>query len=85
MQDLSPESSSSVSGLASSSILRSWNARAHCASRFAPCAFAKYQFRAVVWRLVAAEERAERGFFAFDIALHGCGRLIRYQGWVRPH
>jgi len=40
-----------------------------------------------LWPLLAAEERAERGGFAFDIdiALRGCGRLIRYRGWVQPH
>jgi len=40
-----------------------------------------------VWPLLNAEERAERGGFAFDIdiALRGCGRLIRYRGWVRPY
>jgi hypothetical protein len=42
---------------------------------------------AVLWPVLTAEERAERGSFAFDIdiALRGCGRLIRYRGWVRPH
>jgi hypothetical protein len=41
----------------------------------------------LLWPLVNAEERAERGGFAFDvdIGLRGCGRLIRYRGWVQPH
>jgi hypothetical protein len=40
-----------------------------------------------LWPVLNAEERAERGGFAFDIdiALPGCGRLIRYRGWVQPH
>jgi hypothetical protein len=40
-----------------------------------------------LWPVLSAEERAERGGFAFDIdiALPGCGRLIRYRGWVQPH
>jgi hypothetical protein len=39
-----------------------------------------------LWPLLNAEESAEHGGFRFDIdiALRGCGRLIRYRGWVRP-
>jgi hypothetical protein len=39
-----------------------------------------------LWPLLAAEERAERGGFAFDvaIALRFFGPLIHYRGWVRP-
>jgi hypothetical protein len=42
---------------------------------------------ALLWPRLKAEERAERGGFAFDIdiALPGGSRLIRYRGWVRPH
>lgn len=40
-----------------------------------------------LWPMLRAEERAERGGFAFDIdiGLRGLGRLIRYRGWVQPH
>lgn len=40
----------------------------------------------ILWPVLKAEERAERGAFYFDIdiGLHGFGRLIHYRGWVRP-
>ena len=59
---------------------------AHCASRSTACVFAEYPCPLFSGRS-SPPRNAGRGSLAFDtdIVLRGCGRLIRYQGWVPPH